>query len=253
MEVRWIALGTAHAIATSKSANTHFVCVDDQDLILVDCPDLALLRLQQHHLPPQRLRALVLTHFHPDHVSGVPLLLMDLWLLGRTAPLDIYGLDHTLTRLEILLDLYGWRAWPGFYPVHFHRIPGDLSAPFLQTQHTRWFALPVRHMIPALGLRVEMPTWGQTLAYSGDTGPCPEVVQLARGADVLFHEATGEGTGHSSAEQAGSIAAEAGVSALYLVHTDPHRRAELAQRAQSTFSGPVVVAEDGLTLRFPLE
>lgn len=251
-QVRWIVLGAAHAVADHESANTHFACQDGDDLVLVDCPEGTRLRLQAAGLNPARVQALVLTHLHPDHIGGLPLFVMELWLLGRKTPLALYGLDYTLTRLEIILDLYGWHAWPGMYPLHFHRISGDWAAPFLETAHTRWFAHPVRHLIPTLGLRVEMPAWGQSLAYSCDTEPCPEVVRLAQGVDVLFHEATGAGPGHTSAEQAGQVAAAAQARSLYLVHTDPQRRTALLAQAQQTFAGPVHLAEDGLTLVFPL-
>jgi len=50
----------------------------------------------------------VVTHFHPDHVSGIPLFLMDMWLRGRKNPLQIYGLPHAIDRLENLMDAFLW-------------------------------------------------------------------------------------------------------------------------------------------------
>lgn len=248
--VHWIALGTAHAIPDEHNANTHFLCIDGEYSVLVDCPDVGIVRLQRAGVRPTDLSALVVTHFHPDHVGGVPLLLMNLWLMGRRAPLTVYGLDHTLSRLEQVMEFYGWPQWPNFYPLHFHRISGEHTAPFLETPNTRWFAREVQHMIPAIGLRVEMPTLGKVLAYSADTAPCPATVALAQDADALFHEATGEAPGHSSAAQAATIATEARARALYLVHTDPARRPQLQAEAQQHFSGPVQVIQDGFTLTF---
>jgi ribonuclease Z len=67
---------------------------------------------------------------------------------------------------------------------------------------------------------------GLKMAYSGDTRPCPRLLEAARGADLLVHEATvasdlkekARAFGHSTAEEAGRFAAEAGVGKLYLVH-----------------------------------
>jgi ribonuclease Z len=67
---------------------------------------------------------------------------------------------------------------------------------------------------------------GLKMAYSGDTRPCPRLLEAARGADLLVHEATvasdlkekAKAFGHSTAEEAARFAAEAGVSKLYLVH-----------------------------------
>ena len=67
---------------------------------------------------------------------------------------------------------------------------------------------------------------GLKMAYSGDTRPCPRLLEAARGADLLVHEATvasdlkekAKAFGHSTAEEAGRFAAEAGIGKLYLVH-----------------------------------
>ena len=85
-------------------------------------------------------------------------------------------------------------------------------------------------------------------AYSCDTEPCPQVVQLAAGADVLLHESFGEGFGHSSSVQAAEIAAEAGTKSLYLIHYDAlageTAQAEMITDAKAAFPGEVCLAED---------
>jgi ribonuclease Z len=107
-------------------------------------------------------------------------------------------------------------------------------------------------VIPTIGLRLEIDAGARTVAYSCDTEPCPEVVRLAEGADILIHEATGEELGHSSARQAGEIAAEAGVQTVYLVHypTLGLDKRALLEDAGAAFSGEVIVAEDFDRLNF---
>jgi ribonuclease Z len=102
---------------------------------------------------------------------------------------------------------------------------------------------------------------GRTVVYSGDTRPSAQVAAVARGADLLIHEATfsseelarAEETGHSTAAQAARIAAEAQAARLVLTHISPRysRDApELLAEARAVFAN-VLVAKDGMTLDVP--
>ena len=114
---------------------------------------------------------------------------------------------------------------------------------------------PVAHPVEAYALRVEHE--GASLVYSGDTGPCAALVELAQGADVLLCEASWPhvvpgrwtkppGDLHMSGRQAGEHAAAAGVGRLLITHVpmwcDP---AALLAEARAAFGGPVeLVAPD---------
>ncbi len=249
-QVRWIVLGIAHAVPYIHHPNTHFVCVDGERIILVDCPAGTITRLPRVGLDPMQVTDVFLTHFHPDHVLGLPELLTSLWLLERRTILHIYGLEDTLSRLQRMMALFEWSSWPDFYPVAFHPLSEDGKTLALETDHTRWFTFPVRHLLPALGVRVEMPQWGKVVAYTGDTAPCPSLESLAREADVLFHEATGEMPGHSSPAQAARLAARAGVKQLYLVHLNPKRKEQVLAEARQIFAH-TAVPEEFFQLAFP--
>jgi ribonuclease Z len=245
-----IILGSSNAVPTENHENTHMVLVGNGRAVMVDCVSSPLLRLEKAGVDFNEVGDLILTHFHPDHVSGVPLLLMDMWLLGRRAPLTIHGLEHTLERTEGLMGFYGWKNWPAFYPVEFNRVaPAELN-PLLASDDFRIFTSPVRHLIPTIGMRIESVGSGKIIAYSCDTEPCQEVVHLAESADILIHEAAGQGRGHSSAAQAADIAREAEVDRLLLIHypTGRHSASDLVRDAKAHFQGAVALAEDFMEL-----
>jgi len=247
-----IILGSANAIPDEMHENTHMALVGNERVILIDCVSNPVLRLPQVGIAFDRVTDIILTHFHPDHVSGVPLLLMDMWLLGRKLPLTIHGLAYTLDRMEKLMDFYDWASWPKFFPVTFHRMPEEEMAPLLTCDEFRICSSPVHHLVPTIGLRVEFTQAHKTMAYSCDTEPCQEVVRMAAGADVLIHEASGATLGHTSAAQAGEIARQAEVGSLYLIHY-PTRKIDpetLVTEARGAFPGPVALARDFMELEF---
>ncbi len=236
-------LGTASAVPNKDHQNTHFIVEAGESLLLIDCVGNPIVRLEQAAIDPLAITDLILTHFHPDHVSGVPLLLIDLWLMGRKDPLPIYGLDDVIDRFEQLMALFRWDEWGGFFPVELHRIPASDLNPLIERDDLQVFGSFVSHAIPAMGIRVITPEG--TFSYSTDTRPSDAVVRLAEGADLLIHEATGEGDGHSSPAQAGAIAQKAGVKRLCLIHYNPDAEIKtLIEEAQSAFDGEVFAAED---------
>jgi ribonuclease Z len=245
-----IILGSSNAVPSKDHENTHLVIIGDQRTILVDCVSTPVVRLEQAGVDFNDLTDIVITHFHPDHVSGVPLLLMDMWLMGRTKPINIYGLHYTMDRLEDLMGFYGWAEWPNFFPVGFYRLPEAEMSHVLDCPEFKIYSSPVHHMIPTIGLRVECKIPNKVFVYSCDTEPCEQTVRLANSVDILIHEAAGASFGHSSAEQAGEIATKAEVGKLYLIHypTGRFAKGDIAAEARKTYKGEIIVATDFMTI-----
>jgi ribonuclease Z len=243
---RMVVLGTAAAVPDESHFNTYIAIEGEQGFFLIDCADSPLMRIQRAGLAPERLRGLIITHFHPDHVCGVPILLMNVWLLGRTEPLPIYGLPDVLERFHTMMDLFRWHEWPGLFAVQRQTVPEQAGALVLESEEFRVTGAPVEHLVPTIGLRIENKRNGGVVAYSSDTSPCEAVVALAQDADILVHEAAKNTLGHSSAAQAGEIARRAGVGRLVLIHYRPTPQEYdcwLAEAA-AAFGGPVELAQD---------
>jgi ribonuclease Z len=247
-----VILGSSNAIATANHENTHMVVIGEERMVLVDCVSSPILRLEKAGLDFNDLTDLIVTHFHPDHVSGVPLLLMDMWLMGRRKPINIYGLHHTLDRVEDLMGFYSWAEWPDFFPVAFYRLPAQEMTTVIDCPDFRIFSSPVRHLLPTIGLRFEFNHTKKIMAYSCDTEPCAQVIRLAEGADILIHESAGASRGHSSAAQAGEIAGQAEVGKLFLIHypTGKYAGGDLLAEARQHYNGEVSLAEDFMVLDF---
>jgi ribonuclease Z len=214
-------LGTGAAVSDPHRTTTMLAVEEAGRLVLVDCGGDAVQRLLALGLDPAALDAVVLTHEHPDHISGFPLLVLKLWLLGRRDPIPVYGPAPTLAVARTVFAAYATDGWTGLPDRRWHEVVLEVGAPVLQNDALAVTAAPVVHPVPTIGLRFE-GTSGTVLAYSCDTAKCEAVVHLGRGADLLVHEATGSEPGvHSSPEEAAETAAEAGADRLLLVHLPP--------------------------------
>ena len=245
-------LGTSSAVSDAEHDYTHFLLIGDTSTVLVDCGSNPLGKIRNLGVEDDAVQDIILTHFHPDHVSGVPNMLMHMWLLGRHAPLRFYALHHCANRVEHMMLGFSWDSWPDFFPVTLNRFSERDGALVLENDDFRILAWPTKHFVPTVGLRIENKRTGRVLAYSSDTEPIPAIVEIARDADMLIHEAAGSGFGHSSAAEAGEVATEAGAKSLYLIHyqvwnADPR---PLVDEARQTYGGPIVLCEDGDVYEF---
>ena len=242
-----VILGSAAAVNDAQHDYTHFLLIGEKsNPILVDAGSNPLGKIKDLGINDEDLQDVILTHFHADHVAGVPNMLMHMWLLGRRAPLRFYGLHHCINRVEDMMGGYGWQEYPNFFPTAFHRISERYNAPVLENEDFRITSWPVDHFVPTIGLRVENKLTGKVFAYSCDTEPTPSLLELADGADVLIHEAAGPPPGHSTAYQAAELATQVRAKALYLIHyqvwnTDP---TPLVPEAQEAYNGPVALSKD---------
>jgi ribonuclease Z len=256
--VHFVFLGSSGAIPGRNRDTTSLVFVGPRDAVLVDCGGSPAQKLMLAGTDPRALSRVVITHIHPDHAYGLPSLVQTLFLLGRTTPLHLACREEHEAPLRALLGIFGLLERPGLFPVVWEPVPAregfTIGTPGVGTPGD--FALtasPNAHGgMPNMALRFEAPG-GPAVVYSSDTEPCAAVEVLARGAHTLIHEATfserrPRGIGaHSTAAQAGEIAARAGVTRLILAHIDAGLHGELdalREEARARFSGEVEIARE---------
>jgi ribonuclease BN (tRNA processing enzyme) len=113
-------------------------------------------------------------------------------------------------------------------------------------------SLPLKHTRQSLAYRVNGPE-GKSFVYSGDTGSCEAIADLARDTDILILECSlpdGAGVeGHLTPSQAGRIAALAGAPRLVLLHFYPEvLKTDIARQCRKVYSGELILARDLLHL-----
>ena len=191
------------------------------------------------------LSRIFLTHFHPDHCLDLVSILFAMRIPrpARMKPLVIYG-PRGLRRLYRQLNtaFHGWIE-PRTYRLTLRELGETrLMVPGATIQTHR-----MRHSTGALGYRLTQQR--RTVAYSGDTDVCPEIVELGRGADLLILECSlrddQKVTGHLTPSECGRIAAEARCAHLVLTHFYPvFAGYDLRGRVRRNFHGQLTLARD---------
>jgi ribonuclease BN (tRNA processing enzyme) len=218
MAVRLSVIGSSPAWPNPGGACSGYL-IDDK--LLLDCGPGVLAKLRQREAWPT-VEAIAITHLHLDHWGDlVPWVWGSLYGPGASAPRPQLwlppGSGDTLRPVLALLgneDMFE-RA----FEVAEYESRTPFTAASLQVT-----AVPVEHYdMEAFGFRVE--GGGRALAYSGDSGPCDGLEELARDADLLLSEATLESgsddgglRGHLSISEAVVALEQSGAKRLLLTH-----------------------------------
>lgn len=214
--------------------------------ILLDLGSGALGSLH-NYADPLSIDAVLLTHLHADHCLDLAgyYVLRKYHPHGHQPRIPVWGPPDTANRMARAYDLdevpgmheeFDFKIWDG--PL---RIGPFAIDPIL-----------VDHPIDAFGLRITAD--GATLGYSGDTGPCPGLDEVAAEADLLLAEAsfrTGDDNPkslHLTGTDCGDVAARVGARRLVLTHIPPwFDKADALAEAKAVYDGPLELARAGAT------
>jgi ribonuclease BN (tRNA processing enzyme) len=246
---RLILLGTAGGPTPkpNRAAPSQVIVVGDACYV-IDCGNGVARQLVLAKVRLGSIRSVFLTHHHSDHNADYGNLLWLAWASDLTQRVDTYGPPPlaTMTRQFLALndaDIRTRIADEGRPPFETLIAPHEVTQPgfVMEDENVKVTAEVVEHppVTPAFAYRFDCAD--RSIVISGDTRPSPSVVQLARGADVLVHEVMhvpsiealiGRETNartlrehllasHTTTEQVGRLATEAGVKTLVLSHFVP--------------------------------
>jgi ribonuclease Z len=252
-------MGSASAVCSADRDNTALAVETNGALILIDCVGSPVKKLLRLGFDLNQIDNILLTHWHPDHVYGLPSLVHEMLLLGRTRKLTLF-LPRSSQRIvepfvrALFVDL------TNLYAIEYRPMDKVENVLLWRDDGYAVYSTPVLHSHDTLAYKIvehkraDAESESASFVYSSDTKPNENLVRLARGADLLVHECTyldGEpgavNTTHSNARQVGEIAARAAVKKLALVHLgiEVIQHPEIAVRqVLENFAGEVVVGED---------
>lgn len=276
-KTRLILLGTAGGprVKNDRSGSAQAI-VAGSKIYVVDCGYGVARQLVLAGLPLNQLTQVFITHHHSDHDIDLGPLLQLAWLSGLTTPVGCWG-PPSMPRM--IRDYLRYERYDisirvkdeGRVPFAPLIKPRDLrgGGPVMSDENVRVTAAKVFHPPVDLALAYRFDAPDRSIVISGDTRPSDELVRLAKGADVLVHEAmlpeyVGRLVGalpggrrlansvlghHTTAEQAGQVAAAAGAKMLVLSHLVPAGDpevpdAEWVAAARRHYSGPIIVGRD---------
>jgi ribonuclease Z len=254
-------LGTSGAVPSLTRDTTALAFVTAEGALLIDCGGSPVVRLRRAGVDPLALTHVLITHVHADHAYGLPALVQGLMLLGRQRELVVLCRPEHVEPIRQVLSAFQLWERPGHFPVHLTATGPGPEARVLELGPLVVSTAPNDHgTMPNYAVRVDVADERERgVVYSSDTAPCDGVVALARGAHTLVHEATfphrdrGRFGVHSTAREAGEMAARAGVRRLILAHIEADYHDELpalAAEAEKSFGGPVEIAREFIPYEF---
>lgn len=250
MSMELVILGSGTCVPTLKRGPSGYALLAGRDLILIDGGSGTMRRLLEAGLSYRDIDYIFYSHPHIDHTAELlPLLfaLKNTPGFVREKKLTILAPEGFRAIYDGLLSICNqWVTSPS-YKIELIELWEDE----FKAEGWKVKVKPVSHTM-AIGYRIEADD-GKAIAYSGDTGYCSEMIELARGADLLLIECSFPDrfavAGHLTPSAAGAIAKSAAVKRVVLTHLYPIcEDYDIVAQCRAVFDGEVVLAGDLLRL-----
>lgn len=243
--MRIIPLGCSAGYPGKGEASTSLLLRANGVNLVIDFGTGILANLQKW-IQPYEIGSIIITHLHGDHF-------LDLWPLYTCLAFS----EKQVRGVDIFLP-------PGGKELFANTLFLDARQKFLEIfsvheigEHIKIAPFNIRavelfHSIPSYGLRVEAEN--SVIVYSSDTRYHQKLIELAKGADLFFCEATlqkehadfAAEVGHLTAAQAGEVAKKAQVKKLIIVHIWPtYSKEKTLKEASEKFGGEIILAQEG--------
>jgi ribonuclease BN (tRNA processing enzyme) len=276
-QTRLILLGTGGGPRPRKAVSASAqVLVVNGAAYVVDCGDGVARQLVSAGVPPASLRHVFITHQHSDHNADFGNLLLLSWAAGLQSRVDAWGPPPLTQMTKLFFELNAFdintrmadEGRVSLAPlVHPHEL--TKGGVVLQDEQVKVTAALVDHPPIEHAFAYRFDTADRSIVVSGDTAMSKNLIALAKGADVLVHEALWPPAvdrivanvpnattlkqhiidSHTAVEDCGRIAEAAGVKTLVLSHLVPADDPAVTDRmwieaAKKHFRGPVIVGKD---------
>lgn len=242
--------GTGSPLADANRASACVAVIAGGEVVLIDIGPGSWRQVALNRLPAQNLSAILLTHFHSDHIGDLGEAVTQSWIAGRTKPVEVYGPPGIERVVSGFAQAYSLDA--GYRVAHHTEqlLPRAAAGPVsrevrLQTDAgavtvferngLKVIAFKVEHepVKPAYGYRLDYR--GRSVVISGDTTRSSNLATHAAGADLLIHEVLAKDIltlASNNLERAGDKRRAQLTRDILGYHTSPIEAAEIAAMAR---------------------
>ena len=246
-----IIIGSGTGIPTLRRGAPGVIVFSDSTRFLIDSGSGTLRRMLEVGVTCRDPDLLLYTHIHPDHVSDlVPIIFATKYAdQPREKELVCVGGPGFESYFERLKNLYGSWIEPPSYPLTIK----EISQETLVYRDLKILSSPMAHIPESIGYRIEFKS-GKTMAISGDTDYCQNIIDLAFEVDLLVLECSfPEGKkveGHLTPSLAGRIGLESRCKKLLLTHFYPVcDQFDLLNPCRQVYPGPIILGEDLMRIK----
>jgi ribonuclease Z len=246
-------LGTGGSVATPTRDNTAFLLRNGEDLILVDCPGSVIPKIKKLKFDPRRVRTILLSHTHPDHVYGLPSFVHSLML--EEGEVTLCASDESVSFSRVLLDIFHLRDSKIKTRIRFRPLAPGETTKLGRGLTAR--AIQVPHHSSSLAYHFCWEEDNTELVFSGDTPPSAPVFEAAQEVDFLIHDASAPARVfrqfpelhrmHTSALELGKWSQDAGVKCLIPCHflgEIDFSPSEIRTEIRRSYKGKLIIPRD---------
>jgi ribonuclease Z len=272
-QTKIVLLGTGTPNADPLRSGPSVAVIVNETPYLVDCGPGVVRRAAAAHqagvtaLDVQNLKRAFVTHLHSDHTAGYSDLILTPWVLGRDAPLEVYGPEGIQEMTAHILAAYEQDIHvrlDGLEPANDagHRVNAHIIEPGIiyQDSNVTVDAFLVKHGSWPRAFGFVFHTPDRTIVISGDTVPTESIAEHCNACDVLIHEVYSQAgfenrspvwqryhrNSHTSSHELAEIASEARPELLILYHQLfwGSTEEEILSEIRETYDGKVVSGSD---------
>lgn len=242
--------GTGSPLPDPNRAEACTAIIAGGEFVLVDTGSGSWRKAVVNNLPAQSLSAILLTHFHSDHIGDLGEALVQSWVAGRNYKINVYGPPGVEQVVAGFTQAYAldtgyrvqhhgeeWmpRTGAGAIALPVRLQSNDAAAPVFERNGLKVTAFKVEHdpATPAYGYRFEYR--GRVVVVSGDTAKSDNLARHAAGADLLIHDVIAKNLlqmAASNFEQAGNKRRAKLARDIVTYHASPLEAAAIAASAK---------------------